>query len=287
MSRAAEPHVARKAAAGQRGMARTRASWGGRLGTVLPPLVTLALILALWQALIIAFDLKPYLVPSPWAVLQALWVYRDDLWSALLATLKDAVIGLTISVVAGLLIAILITRHTLLERGLLPYATALQTIPVISFAPLILIWMGTGDPGVILIALIVAIFPIISNTTMGLLSTDHNLINLATIYNASGWQQLVKLRLPSALPYILAGVRISSGLCVIGVIVGEWYAGTGGDSGGLGFIISVTARTNVMDELFAATLLTSALGIVVFVVVSIVSHLWLRRWHESSLAREN
>ena len=139
----------------------------------------------------------------------------------------------------------------------------------------------------ILIALIVAIFPIISNTTMGLLSTDHNLLNLATIYNASGWQQLVKLRLPSALPYILAGVRISSGLCVIGVIVGEWYAGTGGDSGGLGFIISVTARTNVMDELFAATLLTSALGIVVFVVVRIISHLWLRQWHESSLAREN
>lgn len=227
------------------------------------------------------------MVRTPLEAIQGGWAARDDLGVALVATLVDALIGLALSIVIGLLVAIVITRFKVLERGMLPYATVMQTIPIISIAPLILIWFGTGDVAIVLIALLVAIFPIISNATLGLLSTDHNLLNLATMYNANGWQQLVRLRLPFALPYILAGVRISNGLAVIGVIVGEFFAGTGGPEGGLGYIITITAKNLHMDELFAATLLASLLGVLVFVAINVISYVWLRNWHESSVRREN
>lgn len=256
-------------------------------GTIAPPLVVLVLIVAFWQALIAVFGIASYLLPTPGQVAQAAWTYRDDLQAALWNTLRAALIALVLSTLLGLLAAVVITRHKLLERGLLPYATVLQTIPIIAFAPLIIIWMGTGDVAIITIAVVVSVFPIIANATLGLLSTDHNLMNLATMYNAGPWQQLIKLRVPAALPFILTGVRISSGLCVIGAIVGEWFAGTGGDSGGLGYIIQVTDRNLQVDELFAATLLASIMGILVFLAVNALSYLWLHNWHESSIRREN
>lgn len=257
------------------------------IGTIGPPIITLVIVLAAWQVLVMGFQIPSYLAPTPLETIQGGWAARDDLGVALVATLVDSLIGLALSIVLGLLAAIVITRFKALERGLLPYATVLQTIPIISIAPLILIWLGTGDVAIVLIALIVAVFPIVSNATLGLVSTDHNLLNLSTMYNASGWQQLVKLRLPFALPYILAGVRISSGLAVIGVIVGEFFAGTGGPEGGLGYVITVSAKNLQMDELFAATVLASILGILVFVAVNVISYFWLRHWHESSARREN
>lgn len=257
------------------------------LATTLPPAATLVALILIWQALIGIFSIPSYLLPTPWETLQAGWDARDDLRVALTATFVDAGIGLGLSIVIGLCSAFIITRAGVLQRALLPYAVVLQTIPIISIAPLIIIWLGTGDVAIVVITVIVSIFPIISSTTLGLISTDHNLLNLATMYNATVWQQFVKLRLPAALPYALEGVRISSGLCVIGVIVGEFFAGQGGPSGGLGYVITVTSRNLEVAELFAATVLTSLLGIVVYVAVSVISYFWLRNWHESSTVREN
>jgi len=172
-------------------------------------------------------------------------------------------------------------------RALYPYAVLLQTIPIITISPIIIIVFGTGDPSIVTIAFIVAVFPVISNATLGLTSVDHNLINLFQMYNATSWQQLLRLRLPFALPYILAGLRISSGLAVIGAILGEYFAGTGGTDGGLGYIIQVSMNRMLIDELVAVALLSALLGIAVFTGVGIVSYLTLHRWHESSARREN
>jgi NitT/TauT family transport system permease protein len=254
---------------------------------LLPPLVVLAIFLLVWQGLIVIFRIGPYILPGPVDTITGGWEARDDLGTALLVTVEDSLLGLGLSIALGMLIALLIARFKTLERGLLPYAVVLQTIPIIGIAPLIILWIGTGDMAIALIALIIGIFPIISSASLGLISTDHNLLNMATIYNASGWQQLIKLRLPYAVPFILAGVRISSGLAVIGAIVGEFFAGTGGAGGGLGDLIQIAYRNLLTEELFAAILLSSLLGIAIFTVVNGVSYLWLRNWHESSARREN
>jgi NitT/TauT family transport system permease protein len=261
--------------------------WRSMAARVCPPAAVLVILLLVWQGVTVAFNIQPYILPGPLETVQGGWAARDDLGVALRATFVDSLVGLGLSIVLGLLIAMLIARFKVLERGLLPYAVVLQTIPIIGIAPLIILWSGTGDVAIVVIALIIGIFPIISSASLGLISTDHNLLNMATIYNATGWQQLVKLRLPSAVPYILAGVRISSGLAVIGAIVGEFFAGTGGAEGGLGDLIQITNRNLQTDELFAAILLSSLLGILIFVTVNLISYLWLRNWHESSARQEN
>lgn len=261
--------------------------WRSLAARAWPPAAVLAILLLIWQGAILVFGIQPYILPGPLETVQGGWAARDDLGVALRATFVDSLLGLGLSIVLGLLIAMAIARFKTLERGLLPYAVVLQTIPIIGIAPLIILWIGTGDVAIIVIALIIGIFPIISSASLGLISTDHNLLNMATLYNATGWQQLIKLRLPFAVPYILAGVRISSGLAVIGAIVGEFFAGTGGAEGGLGDLIQIANRNLQTDELFAAILLSSLLGILIFVAVNLISYLWLRNWHESSARQEN
>jgi NitT/TauT family transport system permease protein len=162
----------------------------------------------------------------------------------------------------------------------------LQTIPIVAIAPLIVIWVGAGMNAVVLIAFIISLFPIISNATAGLTSTDHNLISMFELYNASWWQRMVKLKLPYAMPYLMTGLRISSGLAVIGAIVGEFIAGIGGLRGGLGYVIISAYNRVQIPYLFAAALSSALLGIVIFVAVSVVSGRFLRHWHESAVRRE-
>jgi NitT/TauT family transport system permease protein len=261
--------------------------WRAVAARVLPPIGVLAILLLIWQGSIWIFGIQSFILPGPLDTVQGGWDARDDLGVALRVTFVDSLIGLGLSIVLGLLIAMAIARFKTLERGILPYAVVLQTIPIIGIAPMIILWIGTGDVAIVIIALIIGIFPIISSASLGLISTDHNLLNMATLYNASGWQQLIKLRLPNAVPYILAGVRISSGLAVIGAIVGEFFAGTGGAEGGLGDLIQIANRNLQTAELFSAILLTSILGILIFSAVNAISYLWLRNWHESSARQEN
>lgn len=194
--------------------------------------------------------------------------------------------GFAAAIVVGMSVALLMSQSKLIERCIFPYAVLLQTIPIVAIAPLIVIWLGPGAPAVITISFLISLFPIITNTTAGLLSTDHNLVAMFELYNASWWQRMVKLKFPAALPYIMTGLRISSGLAVIGAIVGEFIAGIGGRGGGIGFVITEAAGRLRMPYLFAAALTSSLLGIIIFIMVSYASARFLRHWHESAVRRE-
>lgn len=253
----------------------------------LPPVAVFIIFLAVWQLATAVLGVPAYLLPSPGAIVAAGVEHAPDLALSLVSTFRAALVALVLAVVVGTVVALLMSESKLLERSLYPYAIMLQTIPIVAIAPLIVIWFGAGEPAVIVIAFLISLFPIISNTTVGLTSTDHNLRNLMEMYNAGWWQRLVKLRFPFALPYIMAGLRISAGLAVIGAIVGEFIAGIGGLRGGLGYVIVTAAGRLQMPYLFAAALTSSLLGVVIFVAVSIIVSRSLRHWHESSVDFEN
>lgn len=257
------------------------------LTVYLPPIIVLIVLLGGWQAIVVLKNIPPYMVPTPLAVVQGFFNNSDMLLTASAYTLRDALVGFAISVFIGVLVAMLLAQSKIMDRAVSPYATMLQTIPIVAIAPIINQIVGVGEPAIIVIAFIIAVFPIISNTTVGLTSVDHNLLNLFQMSNASRWQIVWKLRLPNALPYLLAGLKISSGLAVIGAFVGEVFAGTGGDQGGLGYVIQVAGSRLQMDILFAATVLSALLGIAVFIALTIVNHLVLRNWHETAVQREN
>lgn len=267
---------------------RTTAGILRTLWTVyLPPLGVLVILVAAWQAIVVWRNVPAFVVPSPVAVVQGFFANSSMLLTASYYTLRDALAGFALSIVVGLLVAMVLAQSKIFERAVSPYATMLQTIPIVAIAPIINQIIGVGETATSVIAFIIAVFPIISNATIGLTSVDHNLLNLFQMNNASRWQQLWKLRLPNSLPYLLAGLRISSGLSVIGAFVGEVFAGSGGDSGGLGYVILNAGAHLEMDVLFAATLLSAALGIVVFVAVGVFNHWMLHNWHESAMQREN
>lgn len=295
MNRSVDPPLRQRAGVaadeGAAGTTRRSAAWRARamraLRLYLPPAIVLVVLLGTWQAITVAFNVPSYLVPSPVAVAQGFLNNTSTLLTATYYTLRDALGGFVFSIVVGVVVAMALAQSKTLERAISPYATMLQTIPIIAIAPIINLLIGANEVGVVIVAFIIAVFPIISNTTLGLTAVDHNLLNLFQMYNASRWQLLWKLRLPNSLPYLLAGVRISSGLAVIGAFIGEVFAGSGGEQGGLGYIIQVAGTRLQMDVLFAATLLSAALGIAVFVGVNIVNHLILHNWHESATRREN
>jgi NitT/TauT family transport system permease protein len=272
--------AARPEAQARRGGARALPTW-------LPPAVVFVLFLLVWQGAVTALGVPAYLLPGPWRIGETALNRWRDLAEATAATFESAVLAFGLAVVVGTLVALAMSQSKLLERSIYPYAIMLQTIPVVAIAPLIVIWLGAGMPAVVCIGFIIAVFPVISNTTVGLTSTDHNLVNLMEMYNATWWQRLIKLRFPAALPYIMAGLRISSGLAVIGVIVGEFIAGIGGLRGGLGYTITNAAGRLDMPYLFAAALTSSLLGIVIFIVINMISDRSLRHWHESSVTFEN
>jgi NitT/TauT family transport system permease protein len=164
----------------------------------------------------------------------------------------------------------------------------LQVTPVVAISPLIIIWTNNNIPLSLLIcAWIVAFFPILSNTILGLNSVDHNLINLFQMYGATRSQTMRYLRLPAALPYFLGGLKISGGLALIGAVVAEYVAGTGGSASGLAYRILEAGFQLKIPRMFAALLLLSLSGVAIFLVTSWISNVLLRSWHESAVRREN
>lgn len=255
---------------------------------VLAPLGVGIVALLLWDVLVRLLEIPPYLLPGPLLVLQTLISEWGKLFPSLLVTLNITVVAFIAAAVSGLLIAVLFTQSKWIERSLFPYAVILQTTPIVAIAPLIIIWLKNNTFGALVIcAWLVALFPIISNTTLGLNSADHNLINLFQLYKASRWQTLIYLRLPSAMPYFLGGLRISGGLALIGAVVAEFVAGTGGARSGLAYQILMSSYNLQIPRMFAALLLTTALGVLIFVALTLVSDLLLRQWHESAVKREN
>jgi len=257
-----------------------------RLFRFAAPALIAVLLLAAWQGLVVHYQVPAYIVPSPWVVLQTLVADRALLADALSVTLGIALTALAIATVAGTLVALLFVQSRWIEMSLFPYAVLLQVTPIVAIAPLIIIWVKDTRLALILCAVVVAIFPIIANTTLGLRSVDHGLLNLFRMCRASRWQVLVRLRIPSALPYFFGGLRIASGLALIGAVVAEFVAGTGGQGAGLAYQILLAGMQLNIPRLFAALLLITLAGVAIYVAVSTLAHLSLRHWHESELALE-
>jgi NitT/TauT family transport system permease protein len=257
-----------------------------RVVRVLLPAAVLVLGIAVWGLLVRLYHIPSYVLPGPDAVLQALVKDWPILWQSLLATLGTTVEGFIAAAVGGIALALLFNQSKWLEYSLFPYAVILQVTPVIAIAPLLLIYLPQ-QTAVIVCAWIVGFFPVLSNTTLGLNSVDRNLAGLFQLYGASRLQTLLYLKLPAALPYILGGLRIAGGLSLIGAVVAEIAAGSAGAGSGLAYRIAESGYRLEIPRMFAALLLLSVAGIVIYGLLALISHLILRRWHESALGKEN
>jgi NitT/TauT family transport system permease protein len=259
---------------------------GLRLIRILLPVVVFALAIAAWAFVVRINDIPPYVLPGPGAVFQTLISDWPILWQSLLTTLLTTLEGFMAAAVGGVALALLFNQSKWLEYSLFPYAVVLQVTPVIAIAPLLLIYLPQHT-AVVVCAWIVGFFPVLSNTTLGLNSVDRNLAGLFQLYGASSLQTLRFLKLPAALPYILGGLRIAGGLSLIGAVVAEIAAGSAGSGSGLAYRIAESGYRLNIPRMFAALLLLSAAGIVIYGLLALTSHLVLRRWHESALGKEN
>jgi len=245
--------------------------------SALPPALTFVVVIALWEGLVRAFAVPKFLVPPPSDVLRAVWTERATLAGALLTTASGAGLGFLLSCSVGTSIGLVFSLSRWLERGLYPYALFLQTVPIVAGAPLLGLWFGPGLRAVAVSAFIVSVFPIIANTLAGLRSVDPRLSDLFRLYGAKLGDTVLKLRLPTAIPSIMTGFKVASGLSVIGAIVGEFVAGFAEGNAGLGITVLAAYRQLKTDLLFAAVLLASFLGLSLFALVSRLSTLLLRR----------
>jgi NitT/TauT family transport system permease protein len=251
------------------------------------PAILGVLVLAFWELIVRHFDVPPYVLPAPSAVAAAFADNFSSLMASLWTTLRVTLEAFALAVAGGVALAILFSQNKAIENALYPYAVVLQVTPVVAIAPLILIWVGFEriNLALVIIAFIVAFFPILSNTTLGLRSTDRNLIDLCRLYGASRWQILAKVQMPSALPYLLGAMKISGGLALIGAVVAEFVAGSGTASGLAWRIVEAGNRLEIA-KMFAALGLLAALGIAIFSLLSLIEWALLHRWHESALAKQ-
>src|ERR1700683_4964911 len=258
-----------------------------RLITLANAVAVFATLLAVWQVVLWIFKVPPYMLPSPWAVARAVVARFPSLLNSLAITAAESLGGLIASIIVGVLIALFFAQSRWVRRMLYPYTILLQTVPIIAIAPLILMWVGAGTVAVALIAFIISLAPVIANTTQGLVSVDENLVNLFLMHNASPAQMLLKLRLPHAVPSLFVGIRIASGIAVIGAITGELFAGSSRvGEGGLGYSILYASSQLQTDYLFALVLAATVLGFSFFFVVMFLEWYFLHRWHESARVPE-
>lgn len=250
------------------------------------PIVVLAAGLGLWEFVVRFYGIQPYVLPAPSLVFTTLIADWGVLSQSLATTLITTLEGFVAAAIGGIALALLFNQSKLLEYSLFPYAVVLQVTPVIAIAPLLLIYLPQ-EAAVVVCAWIVAFFPVLSNTTLGLNSVDRNLAGLFQLYHASPMQTLRYLKLPAALPYILGGLRIAGGLSLIGAVVAEIAAGSAGAGSGLAYRIAESGYRLNIPRMFAALLLLSVAGIVIYGLLALVSHLVLRRWHESALGKES
>lgn len=256
-----------------------------RLLRIALPLLVLAIVVLAWDLIVRLFAIPPYVLPGPGLVLATLGADAALLWQSLLVTLAITFEGFLLAAFGGIVLAVAFNQWRMIEHAFYPYAVILQVTPVVAIAPLLLIYLPQ-PLAVLACAWIVAFFPVLANTTLGLNSVDHNLIALFDLYKASRWQVLWNLKLPAALPQMLAGLRIAGGLSLIGAVVAEIAAGSAGAGSGLAYrIVESGYRLNI-PRMFAALLLLSLVGVAIYFVLSALSYLALSRWHESAAARE-
>lgn len=268
-----------------------RAPARGRARTILrdavPSAVLFVVIVVVWQAVCVVFDVPTFVFPSPLDVAGAFVEHGALIFSASLVTLWEAVLAFAFSLVIGVSLAILLASARWIELSTYPYVIVLQTIPSVAIAPLIIIWFGVTTTSVVIIAVIMGFVPILSGMLSGLRSADKNLGDLFELLNAPRWEAMLRLRIPAALPYLVSGVRTGSTLVVIGVIVGEYISGIGSGNAGLGFVITKSAIRLETPTLFAAGIACAILGIAFYQAVKQISKLLLGRWHESEMTAES
>lgn len=257
-----------------------------RFVRILLPIVVLTASIVVWEFVVRHNNIPPYVLPGPITVFQTLVQDWSVLSQSLLITLVTTLEGFVAAAAGGIALALLFNQSKWLEYSLFPYAVILQVTPVIAIAPLLLIYLPQ-QTAVIVCAWIVGFFPVLSNTTLGLNSIDRNLAGLFQLYGASRMQTLRYLKFPTALPFILGGLRISGGLSLIGAVVAEIAAGSAGAGSGLAYRISESSYRLNIPRMIAALLLLSATGIVIYGLLTLTSHLLLRRWHESALGKDN
>jgi len=257
-----------------------------RLQRIGYPLLVALVLVGGWQGLVVGLDLPHYLVPSPVLMVQTLADNFAQLMLALWVTVKVTVLAFALATVVGVAISFLFVQSRTIETAFFPYAVLLQVTPIVAVAPLIIIWVKNPTASLVICAALVALFPIISNTTLGLRSVDPDLQSYFEMNRASRLQVLLRLRVPSALPYFFGGLRISSGLALIGAVVAEFVAGTGGNSTGLAYQILYAGYQLNIPRMFAALLLISLTGVALFVLMAWLSRLALGGWHASELSRD-
>ncbi|MDJ0994528.1 MAG: ABC transporter permease [Dinoroseobacter sp.] len=268
-------------------IARLRTRRLEKFGKYALPLIVMALAIWFWDRIVVWNEIPHYILPGPGRVWDTLVTDWAILFDAAKLTAKTTILALIFAVIGGAGLAILFNQSKMVEMSFYPYAVILQVTPVVSIAPLIFIYVESKTAGMLLCAWIVAFFPVLSSTTLGLNSVDHNLRDLFRIYGATRWQRLTMLQLPSALPYFLGGLKIAGGLSLIGAVVAELVAGTGGVGAGLAMRIQEAGYRLNIARMFAALSMIAAMGVFLFAALSIVSHLLLRKWHESALSRES
>jgi NitT/TauT family transport system permease protein len=258
-----------------------------RLVTLLNGSGVLSGLLLLWQSLIWLLRIPPFMLPSPLAVAHTVVARFSSLAGSFFITAAAAAGGLIASIVVGVMVALIFAQSRWLRRMFLPYTILLQTVPIVAVAPLIIMWVGAGLFAVTVITFIICLAPIIANTTQGLISVDENMVNLFVMQNASPAQILWKLRLPHALPAIFTGVRIASGISVIGAITGELFAGSSSvGQGGLGYSITYALSQLQTDYLFALVFAATILGFLFFFIMMLLEYYFLHTWHESARVAE-
>jgi NitT/TauT family transport system permease protein len=257
-----------------------------RLLAIAAPLAVLLIALCSWELFVRWNHVPPYILPGPLLVLRTLWDKWGSLQMSLLFTVKLTLLALLLAVVGGVALGTIFALSRYVEVSLFPYAVVLQVTPIIAIAPLIMIYVDSTMGALLICAWIVAFFPILSSTVIGLRSADHNLRDLFSLYRASPWQRFRLLQTPSALPYFMSGLKVSGGLALIGAVVSEFVAGAAGKETGLASRIFEASFRSDIPLMFAALLLVSSCGILIFLVTSWISHKVLGHWHESELKRE-
>ena len=248
------------------------------------PLAVFVVVITAWHLCCRWLAIPAYVLPQPSAVVRVVVERHQTLWNAFCITALEAGGGYLMSILGGVVIALFFAQSPLIRRSFYPYTILLQTVPIVAIAPLILMWFGSGLRSVMLVAFVICLFPIIANTTQGLISVPRNLIDLFVMSNASRSRQLLKLRLPYALPHLFVGLRISAGISVIGAVTGELFASSNAvGEGGLGYSITYANSQLQTDYLFALVLTASLLGFLFFFTITALEWLCLRKWHESAM----
>jgi NitT/TauT family transport system permease protein len=250
----------------------------GGIKAALPPVALFLVLAGVWHVITRALQVPAYVLPGPLEVAREAVANGSSLIGASALTAVAALSGFCASLIIGCLIGFAFSQWPLVRSSCYPYAIFLQTVPIVAIAPLIIIWFGTGLQSVILVSFIVSLFPMITNATAGLTTLDRDLVALFRLYDASPWHMLIKLRIPAATPFVITGAKTSSGLSVIGAIVGEFFAGYGAEQYGLGYLITLTSGQLKTAYLFAAVLCSTLLGLIMFGAVNALGNAVLNRW---------